>query len=189
MRKLFVIAFSLLFFSVNANAILAVPTTPILEWTSPPENGISTSTSGNGTDTLTGSTSMPLFGQFTHTFDHDWVFSLEGDADITVITSAPFTLFDMVFTLDGSEVTQTGQFSWENTFVGLDQSTHILNVKGAYQPNGPFDPSFGESDPYEITVNATSPVPVPAAFWLFGSAILGVRGFAKYRKSMVVYEQ
>jgi hypothetical protein len=177
MRKLYIIAFSLFVFSVNANAVHQMA--PTLDWISYPGG----STSGNGTEHLFGRFFLPDNDGSTQTFDHDWVFSLTGDADIAVATSAaPVTPFEIVFTFDGVELTRRDIDRWDSAFVVSGQSTHTLNVKGTYDP---LDPNFDGL--YDINVvSFGSPVPIPAAFWLFGSAILGVRGFAKYRKSLAV---
>jgi hypothetical protein len=179
MRKLYIIAFSLFVFSVNANAVRLTPT---LDWISYPANGHFIS--GNGTGHLSAQFSLPENDGSIQTFDHDWVFSLTGDAEIVIATSAdPLSYIEMItFTFEGTELPRRDVFNWDSGFVVSGQSTHTLNVKGTYDP---LDPDFDGLYTVQV-VSFGSPVPIPAAFWLFGSAILGVRGFAKYRKSLAV---
>jgi hypothetical protein len=41
----------------------------------------------------------------------------------------------------------------------------------------------GSSDEYTIVISSTSPIPVPAAVWLFGSGLLGLIGIARRKKA------
>ena len=69
----------------------------------------------------------------------------------------------------------------------VDQEPGVLNLAGAGLLTGyGFDAtdvnwSFSSSSltSYSMTVSSVSPVPVPAAAWLFGSGILGLAGIAR----------
>ena len=74
-----------------------------------------------------------------------------------------------------------------NTLTIVDQTAGTLNLKGLGVLTGHgFDAtdikwSFSSSSltNYSMTVSNVSPVPVPAAAWLFGSGLLGLVGIAR----------
>lgn len=80
----------------------------------------------------------------------------------------------------------SGVTEWLNNFV-LQAGTYTLLVGGASEKLFDADGITLLNDgQYGITANlSVQPVPVPAAVWLFGSALAGVIGFGR-RKSMAV---
>lgn len=88
---------------------------------------------------------------------------LNGDqiTDITFTTSGGHT---QTFTLDGVAF-NAETFIFNNGFLGV---TNVSWVQQSFYHQ--FD---------NIVVNATSPVPVPAAVWLFGSGLVGLIGMKK----------
>ena len=89
------------------------------------------------------------------------------------------------FTVDGANVLEydtympTG-FEIARTFIfsNLTYGTHELSIEyigGGNSPNSQGIALFGGA--------ALSPVPVPAAIWLFGSGLIGLIGLARRKKA------
>ena len=76
-----------------------------------------------------------------------------------------------------------GDFGFGSTLADLTLGADD-GIGGAPMSNGPFVDNNANFDITSITVTAiTSPVPVPAAAWLFGSGLLGLVGVARRKKS------
>ncbi|MDH5573593.1 MAG: VPLPA-CTERM sorting domain-containing protein [Gammaproteobacteria bacterium] len=94
----------------------------------------------------------------------------------------------MHFTVGAGQVAGTINFAWGATTgirvvnvwdVNADGSLTAAHVAG--MENGPF-PGFNAA--FNLTgAGLISPVPVPAAVWLFGSGLLGLVGVARRRKT------
>jgi hypothetical protein len=81
------------------------------------------------------------------------------------------------------------------TFASLAAGEYIAGVSIAgnveFVPGWPFFMTLGGPDEdwvtgaidLNISVAAPSAVPVPAAIWLFGTALIGLVGFSKRRKA------
>ena len=101
----------------------------------------------------------------------------------------------------GSYCYETHCFSSSNAIFGLDTDGNTFyneaSVYDDYQhqrDGGPIDgraminldgtsPNFGSGDRSIALVRDVSPVPVPAAVWLFGSGLVGLIGFARCKKT------
>jgi hypothetical protein len=81
------------------------------------------------------------------------------DADLLDLTGLAGML-----TTNGTEIFQDGSL--------ILNYLNIEEIKGLF--SGPESPEFPESP---------SPIPVPAAVWLFGTALIGIVGFSKRRKA------
>ena len=73
--------------------------------------------------------------------------------------------------ITGSTLSAISEISYENGRVGFSAGFPDIHF-GA--PGGRFGPNFS------VSVNA---VPIPAAIWLFGTALIGLIGFGKRRKA------
>ena len=65
-----------------------------------------------------------------------------------------------------------------NTVIDVTAGTWYVMVSGATKP---YEHGINSASSYEVRINQT---PIPAAVWLFGSAILGIGGLASRRKSL-----
>ena len=81
--------------------------------------------------------------------------------------------FGQGFTMTGSALQDAGVGSWTGTLVSAG------NIGQAWGAS--FD-GTQYSELLNITITSASPVPVPAAVWLFGSGLLGLVGVARRRK-------
>ncbi len=76
------------------------------------------------------------------------------------------------FTLTGAGLQDTGAGVWSGTLVSAG------NIGAAWGDND----NTQYSEVFDINITAASPVPVPAAVWLFGSGLTGLLGVARRRK-------
>lgn len=73
--------------------------------------------------------------------------------------------------ITGSTLSTIPEISYENGSIGFGAGFPDIHFSS---PGGRFGPNF------TVSVNA---VPIPAAIWLFGTALLGLVGFGKRRKA------
>lgn len=101
---------------------------------------------------------------FIKTLDPNAGFFVSNDisADTTNVSNVEWASFAISITIDDSLVGSLLQFGFETTGGGYADS-------GVYYDN--------------ITFGEPSEVPVPAAAWMFGSALLGLAGAARKRKA------
>ena len=139
-------------------------------------------TANNTLDTATSVDLSTVLASFGSTGDVD-TFLDPGDAASSI--GGPIDLVGLVpvvnlFTIGGF------QLDW-TSFSSTDQTASVLNLQGAGTLSGNgFDPtgvnwSFsanGLGSSWSMTV---SPIPVPAAAWLFGSGLLALAGLARRR--------
>ncbi len=119
-------------------------------------------------------------------FSDTWVVDVDPAGDVfSLATSNFFSDFNVEYSLDGVNffdyndvVEVAGQFSIKDL--------SLQNISGfTLRIFGTLDGRF-TSGGYNVSVEGTdvSSVPVPAAAWLFGSALMGLVGFSR-RKSSV----
>ena len=112
---------------------------------------------------------------------------------VTWAGSSPIGAFSYTFHLTGNQVAAGTFWDWNTS-----TSTPILTIfdcpvsgGGACSGNslpmatGPFPglaPSFNGTTLDDFPVSGGSPVPVPAAVWLFGSGLVGLVGVAKRKR-------
>ena len=111
-------------------------------------------------------------------FSHDWNFT-SSDASAPVLASLselPHEKIDITnITFDGVKMgfDMVNQRWFGN---GALSFAHILHVGGTV--------SASEGTQYILNISTPSNVPVPAALWLFGSAILGLLGVSNRKKGL-----
>lgn len=144
--------------------------------------GALSSPSATGTNTASNSHSG-ILGEF----DDFWTVTLVPSSDtFSIVSSIPqFTEFNVEYSLDNGatwiQYVAAGASSVVETVTAsiVNVSAFKLHVFGnAANPNG-------LAGTYQMTVNSVSAVPVPAAVWLFGSALMGLVGFSKRKSSKV----
>jgi len=137
----------------------------------------------------------------TFTLSGNLLFDLGGDGDLTTNSQLHFESLNLT-TASASSVPTSGDFRFEadlnccggddgpNTFLaanplpaGFPADLHYMTLWGAN-----ITESLGESLYPGSTVGmdlrlGLSAVPVPAAFWLFGTALIGLLGFNRRRKA------
>jgi len=108
-----------------------------------------------------------------------WVFNV-ADGPVANSTATVLEFFDADMTiksilLDGINLTQNVISPLSLWFINgpLSNGDHTLKLNFASVDNA--------SGQYDVKINAT---PIPAAVWLFGSALLGVGGLSSRRKSL-----
>ena len=116
----------------------------------------------------------------------DYIFSVDANAVAGTRTPGDFALLDGSFELfaggatspDMDVVTTDGwsNFSWTTTLTAGMLDIGLRNTRAAI-----YSITY---DNYSINaVSDVPPVPVPAAIWLFGTALIGLVGFSKRRKA------
>lgn len=157
-----------------------------------------TSTSGgvgitNGSDNFTAvashSTGAAVAGSFTDTWD---VVNPAG-ATASVSTSSGFSAFNVQYSTDGG-----GSFtSFSPSQNGSSFSFNSAFIAAAFSANSPLKVIFSGvldgsvASSYNFTVSsgvgapAPNAVPVPAAVWLFGSALMGLVSVSRRKKDVV----
>lgn len=152
------------------------------------------STSGTGTLSAasasgTGSVSSSHSG-INGSFDDFWTVSLVPSSEsFSIVSSIPkFASFNVEYRLDGaspwiSYVAESSSAFAETVTASIQNlSGFQLHIFG--NANNP----QGLSGTYQLTVNevgSVSNVPVPAAVWLFGSALMGLVGVSRRKSSSV----
>lgn len=117
-------------------------------------------------------------------FDIDYAASFGGVFDSWI------ELYDSSFNLlafdDDSSPRESGSFSGLDSFISYNLSNDGLYyvAVGSYPNNSkiPFGANYTLQISQGVTGFTPSPVPVPAAIWLFASGILSLFGFAAQRK-------
>ncbi|MCF6203065.1 MAG: VPLPA-CTERM sorting domain-containing protein [Methylococcaceae bacterium] len=149
---------------------------------------INDQTSGGGTVTNGSGVSAATanHNDIVSDFSDTWVVDVDPAGDVfSLATSNFFSDFNVEYSLDGvnffsyNDVTEVaGQFSIKDL--------SLQNITGfTLRIFGTLDGRF-TSGGYNVSVEGAdvSSVPVPAAAWLFGSALMGLVGFSR-RKSSV----
>lgn len=190
-----------LFFVVSLSANAA----PTLTWDSYTTSTFANA-SGSGSSSLTGDDILTVGA-----FSHDWNFSSDEDASAAVGAfsfSPVFFLTDVVVSLNGTVLNELTSYttSVSNPFAPIGPSTisgivtywydafslvagqqNTLNVAGIVSNTAIFGiGAAGYSFGIDASANSVTATPLPAAAWLFISAILGVGGLASRRKSLPV---
>jgi len=138
--------------------------------------------------------------------DVGFTITVSGTFDDSVISTAPYTVyFDSANSSSNTMTIVAGSYTWDQTqddsygsggpnlvldgsgnFVGIN--FHALLLDGSAFDS--FSSTFAINDDAFNEVNGTwtastfsmTPVPVPAAVWLFGSGLLGLVGLARRKK-------
>jgi hypothetical protein len=124
--------------------------------------------------------------------DHDigtsgWIQNGGADGDAIALTSAGTLIDAVTYENTGSYL---GYYAEGNSFTGDDSNTVVMSI--ARLPNG-LDSNYNAADfgsacitPGSANIGGTgdcshsvSPVPVPAAIWLFGSGLVGLIGISR----------
>lgn len=98
------------------------------------------------------------------------------------------TIFDSMFTYDDTngDVTYSGMFRdpligfTSFAFSGTNFTVDLTTISESGF-NGSFNSNNFTVDTLNVSIDGVSPVPVPAAVWLFGSGLLGLAGIARRR--------
>ena len=129
------------------------------------ENSVSNSHSG-----LTGS------------FDDFWTVELQPSAQtFSIVNTVPkFASFNVEYSLDGGATWTTYDLA-STTELGETYTANVVNLSAfKLHIHGDSTNSFGMSGSYQMTVDSDiQAVPVPAAVWLFGSALMGLVGVTR----------
>jgi hypothetical protein len=191
-----------LFFVVSLSANAA----PTLTWDSYTTSTFANA-SGSGSSSLTGDDILTLGA-----FSHDWNFSSDEDANATVGAfsfSPVFFLTDVVVSLNGTVLNELTSYTtsisspfapiigpstisgvvtyWYDAFSLVAGQQNTLNVAGIVSDTAFFGlGAAGYSFGIDASANSVTATPLPAAAWLFISAILGVGGLASRRKTLPV---
>jgi hypothetical protein len=114
----------------------------------------------------------PLGTTGTVTIDLDWINCC---TDGFVISGFdPEDLFINLTEVSGSDLLDVIFLSPDKNNTGFDFPTNVFEIS--------IKPCDLESDPQGCVI-PPNPVPVPAAIWLFGTALIGLVGFSKRRKA------
>ncbi len=136
----------------------------------------------------------PLTTQLGHAGDHDFL-AFQGNAatgvrinvaGLSASLDPHLQVWDPLGSLIFDDLCNAASFSTCSFLADLD-----LSESGIYKM-GLFDAGFSNTGSYSLNVGCTygacpsdapSPVPLPAAVWLFGSGLLGLIGYSKRRKA------
>lgn len=144
-----------------------------LSWTSLPSSG--GSAIGDGILDSAILTGMFVFNQSGSNITHTWGFSLNSSG---LLKSAVSVLIDFDtsvsnVTVAGQDLTNYGSGQWGKVFVSpLTAGAYSVVLTGLGYISG---------SQYNISLKV-SPVPVPAAVWLFASGMVGLIGISRRRK-------
>jgi hypothetical protein len=130
------------------------------------------------------------------TFEFGDAFSIYGDDldfEFPGEDEAEFAMIEIFDALDNSPATTVGVSSLDNSgsfFIGYEfDGTFVITVSANYndlserwQQPSRSEPLLPTEPRWFATFEPTNPVPVPAAAWLFGSALLGL-GVIKRKKA------
>ena len=143
-----------------------------LSWVSKPTKGLTT---GSSTSALLGSYNG---GLKNGSLNDNWVFNIADVTSVDIILNVQEFInstVNLTVKLDGNVISFDGAGLW--SFNGLlGAGNHIINLFGNVVNQG--------STKSNVNINVgQSAVPVPAALWLFGSALLGVVGLSTRKKA------
>jgi len=120
-------------------------------------------------------------------FDDFWTVELQPSAEtFSIVNTVPkFASFNVEYSLDGGSTWVTYDLA-TTTDLGETYTANVVNLS-AFKLHiyGDSTNSLGMSGSYQMTVSEVQAVPVPAAVWLFGSALMGLVGFTR-RTSKVI---
>jgi hypothetical protein len=146
-----------------------------LKWTSLASGAVNTN---DNASTITASYG---FGTSSGSFTHDYNFSATPASNVTGLViellHENFTISSI--TLDNIAMTFNSALQrWVGT--GKFVTNHALHIAGSTSTSA-------QQYLLNISTNdATSPVPVPAAIWLFGSALIGLTGLLRRKTAAAV---
>lgn len=149
------------------------------------------------------STDGPQIGQYVSTQEGQtptYHFNAQTDADFTAFASrlsagdTSFMVGESVLDINGSTI--TGSAARTSPWFSLDESVLFgSNITEIVMIVNEIDYGYHENDPFFSSTNSShyysaqwqiygelTPVPVPAAIWLFGSGLIGLLGFRKTKK-------
>jgi len=137
---------------------------------------------------MAGFTGAALLFNLNTEYEFEYMGKEAGDTNTFAFASGSYSSFDTSSSLIGDDivVATADLMSWvfdgNNSDSATDPSPHIfMAALGDYVWLG-FDDREGGHVDYDdlvVRVSAVSPVPVPAAIWLFGTALVGLVGFSK----------
>ena len=153
----------------------------------------------NGIHGATGSITSAGTGVFTSTgtfFGKPWTatattFFSAGAGASTWAGTAPAGAYSYAFSLTGNQVAWGTLFDWNNNplipVLNIMTCTGFTTGAACVGTGTPMQtpPFAGQAPAFTGVVtnsSATSPVPVPAAAWLFGSGLVGLAGVARRNK-------
>ncbi len=147
----------------------------ILAWDGalPSNGGTATGDANSATNILTGRFEFNTTGS---AIDHDWNFTLTPAATVKTAVSLliDFGTTATKVAIDGVALNNLGSGQWGKTlFLTAFPNVHNLKLSGL---------GFEDGSQYNISMRA-SVVPVPAAIWLFGSALAGLVGVSRRKAS------
>lgn len=126
----------------------------------------------------------------THTginnsFSDEWLISYTSGATLDIATSGGFSSLDILYSLNGSAFASASSFLVANGN-GFNLGPVVI---GDFSPLRLILNGAGSNSSYSVNLNngAVAPapgnVPVPAAVWLFGSALMGLVGVSRRKKA------
>ena len=118
-------------------------------------------------------------------FDYDYRHPVQ--EGLTIFQARLFDIDVLGSTLDILTVSrfdsvQSGSVSWDlSSYTGRTLGLRFL--LSSEDPGLPFSGTTTTISNLAIVDNLPSPIPIPAAIWLFGTALVGLVGFSKRRKA------
>lgn len=173
MKKIMLVL-SLAFFAMSFQAKAAT-----LSWISAPNaTGHVGDTTGSAFDGLLGTYKG---GIAPGTLHDSWVFNIAGAPTVHTVMSVQEFInktVGMTVKLDGALISfdNTGLWSFDSF---LSAGNHTISLDGTVK-----NITSGTRSNVNISIGT---VPVPAAFWLFGSVVLGMFGFKSRNRSTSAY--
>ncbi len=99
----------------------------------------------------------------------DWTFNVNGSSNVSIFASN-VPAWVSTFTLDGVDILADA-FSTTGFISAILTGVHTIHVEGITALKG--------YSGYQFTVQT----PIPAALWLFGSALMGMMGISRRKKA------
>lgn len=125
----------------------------------------------------------PGFDQFTDTFSFSVATDTAVKVQINELVIEDLPVLDVLFDIEGSTATgSVGSFS--GTGLPIDFVTGVLTAGTVYNLTIVGDATGLAGGDYTGSITA---VPVPAAAWLFGSALIGLAGMSRRRNQRALY--
>jgi len=87
------------------------------------------------------------------------------------------------FEMDGENPFDDDSFDMDDEDLGADDSNFAMDDNDFTMNDDEESGMMGSGDMQNGNDTSTSPVPVPAAFWLFGSGLLGLAGMSRKKAS------